>query len=248
MSSLSTFNSDTGHATGSLDVHLLGVVDFDSAQFLQERTVFDLSGRSDSNGVLYLCEHQPMITVGREGRSSQILADRHELTVRQMEIRWLNRGGGCFVHAPGQLAIYPIVPLDRLNIGLSQYRHLLEESIIDVCRELKVSAWRRPDQPGVFCRCGQVAHLGVGVKSWVAYQGMFLNVSPILDLLRMTQPNNCGERVTSLAVQRTRITSMHKVRESVIRNLSIRLGYEKSFLFTGHPLLQRTKRQVYVNA
>ncbi len=29
----------------------------------------------------------------------------------QIEVRWVNRGGGCLVHCPGQLAVYPIVPL-----------------------------------------------------------------------------------------------------------------------------------------
>ena len=248
MSQPTTINCFAEQASNSLDVHLLGVVDYDSALFLQERMLFDLSCRNDTKGALFLCEHPPMVTVGREGSRSHILADSHDLISRQMEVRRVNRGGGCLVHAPGQLAVYPVLPLDRLHIGLAAYRQLLEESLIDVCRELKVQAERREDEPGVFCRCGQVAHLGVAVKSWVSYHGMFINVSPMLDLLRMVESNRCGERVTSLAAQRMRATPMHKVRESVIRNLTARLEYEKSYLYTGHPLLKRTKRKVYVHA
>ncbi|MCH7990732.1 MAG: lipoyl(octanoyl) transferase LipB [Planctomycetes bacterium] len=248
MTLASTLTSTTQSASGSLDVYLLGVVDFDSALFLQERTLYDLAGRDDSNGVLIICEHPPMITVGREGSRSHILADSHELTSRQLDVRRLNRGGGCFVHAPGQLAIYPILPLDRLQLGLAEYRQLLEESLIDVCRDLKVPAFRREDESGVFCRCGQIGHIGIAVKSWTSYHGMFLNVSPMPELMRLVKSNRCGEKVTTLSVQRQRVTPMHTVRESVIRNLSLRLGYEKSYLYTGHPLLRRTKRKAYAHA
>ena len=248
MTLASTLTSATQSASGSLDVYLLGVVDFDSALFLQERTLYDLVGRDDSNGVLIVCEHPPMITVGREGSRSHILGDSHELTSRQLDVRRLNRGGGCFVHAPGQLAVYPILPLDRLQIGLSDYRHLLEECLIGVCRDLKVSAFRREDEPGVFCRCGQIGHLGIAVKSWTSYHGMFLNVSPMPELMRLARSNRCGEKVTTLSAQRQRVTPMHTVRESVVRNLSLRLGYEKFYLYTGHPLLRRTKRKTYAHA
>jgi lipoyl(octanoyl) transferase len=248
MTLASTLTSTTKSASRSLDVYLLGVVDFDSALFLQERTLYDLSDRGDSNGVLIVCEHPPMITVGREGSRSHIVCDSHELTSRQMDVRRLNRGGGCFVHAPGQLAIYPILPLGRLQIGLAEYRHLLEECLIDVARDLKVPAYRREDEPGIFCRCGQIGHLGVAVKSWTSYHGMFLNVSPIPELMRLVMSNRCGEKVTTLSAQRQRVTPMHTVRESVIRNLSKRLGYAKSYLYTRHPLLRRTKRNVYAHA
>jgi hypothetical protein len=41
---------------------------------------------------------------------------------------------------------------------------------------------------------------------------------------------------------------MSMVRESVIRNLSRRLGYAEYSLFTGHPLLKRTRRVINVYA
>jgi len=244
MSSSSTIHVSLDRASNSLEVYLLGCVDFDSALFLQERLVHEISARNDLQGGLLLCEHPPLISVGREGSRSHLLVEPRELVSQQMEIRWVNRGGGCLVHAPGQLAVYPIVPLDRLRIGLAEFRHLLEESIIDVSRELRVPAWRRTDEPGIWCRCGQFASLGVAVKSWVAYHGLFINVCPAPQLLKLVQSNRSGERMTSLATQRLRVTSMHKVRESLVRNLAARLGYEHFHLYTGHPLLRRIKRRV----
>lgn len=238
----------TADTSATLEVRLLGTVDFESALWLQERLVDDVAGRNDATGGLLLCEHPPILTIGREGSRAHLLASPEELTARQLEIRWLNRGGGCLVHVPGQLAVYPIVPLDRLGIGLAEYRCRLEESVLDVCRELRVPAHRRCDEPGVWCRYGQVAHVGVAVKSWVAYHGMFLNVSPALQWLRLVQSNDHGNRVSSLSAARRRPVPMHQVRESVIRHLAVRLGYQRHHVYTGHPLLRRTIKKVYVHA
>ena len=232
----------------SLEVHLLGLVDFESVLFLQERLVYEISGRNDRQGGLLLCEHPPMVTIGREGSRGHIRVDSRELTSRQMTVRWLNRGGGCLVHAPGQLAVYPILPLDRLELGLTDYRRRLEDAIRDVSRELHVPTWTRDEEPGVWCRLGQLAQIGVAVKSWTSYHGAYVNVAPSLDLMRLVQSNRSGEPVTSLAAQRGRATAMHSVREGLVRHLVRRLGYERFHLYTGHPLLRRTTRKVYVGA
>lgn len=248
MTEVSTTWSLADRASDALEVHLLGLVDFESALFLQERMVYEIGGRHDKLGGLLICEHPPLVTVGREGSRAHILVDQRELTSRQIDVRWLNRGGGCLVHAPGQLAVYPVMPLDRLGLGLDDYRGRLEESVAEVCREMRISPHLRDDEPGVWTRLGQVAHLGVAVRFSIAYHGIFINVCPEPGLMRLVQANRSGERVSSLAVERTRRTSMHAVRESVIRNLSAQLGYEQSHLYTGHPLLRRTYRKVHVHA
>jgi lipoate-protein ligase B len=238
----------TRRSSASLEVHLLGLVDFESALVLQERLVYEISGRDDTQGALLLCEHPPIVTIGREGSRAHIGVEYRELTARRMDVRWLNRGGGCLVHAPGQLAAYPILPLDRLGLGIADYRRRLEEGVLDVCRELHVAAWRRADQPGLWCRLGQFAQVGAAVKQWTSYHGLFLNVAPSLDLMRLVYTNPACEPVTSLAAQRERVTEMHRVREALVRHLAQRLGYEQFHLYTGHPLLRRTKRKIYVDA
>ena len=234
--------------TSPLEVYLLGVVDFESAVALQNRMVYDISGRDDCQGALLICEHPPLITVGREGSRSDILVDERELTARQMNVRWVNRGGGSVVHALGQLAVYPVLPLDRLQIGLSDYRQRLENSVIDVCQELHVEATRDEREPGVFCRCGQFASLGVAIKSWVSYHGLYINVSPSMELMRLAASTNSQQRVTSLSTQRVRRTSMHSVREAIVRRLRERLGYDRFHVYSGHPLLKRTRKRIHVPA
>ncbi|HUG93228.1 MAG TPA: hypothetical protein VML55_20470 [Planctomycetaceae bacterium] len=228
-----------------LEVYLLGVVDFESALFLQERLVYEISGRNDRQGALLVCEHPPIVTVGREGSRAHIRAEPRELAARLISVRWLNRGGGCFVHAPGQLVACPIVPLDRLGLGLADYRERLELAVVDAAGEQRVPAFRRDDEPGVWSRRGQFAHVGVAVKSWVAYHGVYVNVAPAPELMRLVQANRAGERVTSLAALRERTVPMSTVREALIRRLVARLGYARFHIYTGHPLLRRTQQRVY---
>jgi lipoate-protein ligase B len=249
MDSLSTAQKSSLRAEpGALEVYLLGLVDFDSALFLQDRLVYEIAGRSDAQGALLVCEHPPIVTIGREGSRAHVLAEPRDLVARQMDVRWLNRGGGTLVHAPGQLAIYPILPLERLGIGLAEYRRRLEQSVIDTAAEVHVPAHRRPDEPGVWCRTGQFAFLGAAVKGWISYHGMFVNVSPTTDMLDLVRSVKPGDRVTTLAAQRCRLTSMHAVRAGLVRNLARQLGYERHHLYTGHPLLRRTTRKIYVHA
>jgi len=232
----------------SLEVYLLGRVDFEAAVQLQERWIYEISGRKDRLGALFLCEHPPVVTIGREGSRSQLLADERELRSRLMELHWLNRGGGALVHAPGQLAAYPVIPLDRLGLGVADYRAALERAMIGACDELKVAATRDPRVPGIFCRTGQLGWIASGISNWITHQGLFLNVSPAMHLLRLVATAPDLPPATSLAAQKTRPVSMHSVREHLIRHLALHLGYDRWHLYTGHPSLTRTRKKVHVPA
>ena len=234
--------------TSSLDVFLLGTLDLGAAMSLEERMRIEIAGRSDTHGSIIVCEHPPSVTIGREGSFADVLVDREELVSRGIEVRWVNRGGGTFVHLPGQLSVYVVVPLERLNLGLVSYRSALENSVIAMAAELKVTAERGSVAPGSVCRCGQFAFIGAAVRDGVSHGGLHVNVSlpqDVLDLIRWT---DSGVRVTSLSSQRTRPTAMSTVRESLIRNIARSLGYEGYNIYTGHPLLHRTVRKVYVYA
>ena len=95
------------------EAYLLGSVDFEACLALQQRLVYEAAGRDDGQITLLLCEHPLTITVGRQGSRADIrLGQSASWKAGGSRSRWVNRGGGCLVHAPGQLAIYPIVPLE----------------------------------------------------------------------------------------------------------------------------------------
>ena len=249
MSEISPSNPLNWSDASQLDVRLLGTVDFESAQFLQERLVYEVSGRVDRFGGLFLCEHPPLITVGRSGSRAHVLLEQKDLASRGLQVRWLNRGGGCLVHAPGQLAVYPVVPIKRLGLGLRDYRAALVGSVLDLCAELEIAAWLLDRNSGIVAgRGGAFAFVGAAVKRWIAYQGMFVNVNPLMQMQRLVSVTGGNVRATSLEALRARAIAMSTVRESLIRNLAPRLGYAEYQIFTGHPLLVRTRRVTNVYA
>src|SRR5690348_13584621 len=103
----------------TLEIFTLGLVDFEDAQRLQRRLVYDLGERG--GGALILCEHPPTISVGRSGSWAHIRADFDELRDLGIAVHWVNRGGGCVLHMPGQLAAYLALPLQRLGLDLHGY-------------------------------------------------------------------------------------------------------------------------------
>jgi lipoate-protein ligase B len=233
---------------GRLEVHLLGLVDFDAMLGLQEQQIYELSGRDDLFGMLFLCEHPPIISMGREASRSQLLLDDDELARRELAVRWVSRGGGAFIHAPGQLAIYLQIPLARLGLGLSDFRQLFEESLVSACRELKIPAKRQSDEAGIWSRGGQLACFGAGVKSWITCQGMFLNLSIDPALLHLTVANPLGSRSTSVQSQRLDPIPTSRVRATIIDKIAEHFGYDSPEVSTGHPLLKRTTQRVLLHA
>src|SRR3954447_4590555 len=142
-----------------LEVYMLGLVDFDDAQRLQRRLVYDLGDRGGAS--LVLCEHPPTISVGRSGSRLHIALDDDELRSLGVKVHWVNRGGGCVLHLPGQIAAYFALPLDRLNHNLQRYLDLLHAAVIGVLAEFDLKGTTRSDQAGVFLGQARVASIGV---------------------------------------------------------------------------------------
>lgn len=233
-----------GRASDALEVYLLGRVDFDAALFLQERMVSELQQRNDRYGVLLLCEHPPMVSIGRDGTLADLIAEPEEFAAREMPIHRVSRGGGTLVHAPGQIAAYPILPLDRLGLGIAEFQQRLTAAVIATAGEQQVVASPTQEPPGTECRCGQFGWIGSAVQTWTSWHGLFLNVNPVLDLMRLVRSTSNSGRIASLSQQRMLPIPMHRVRESLIRHLAEQFGYEDMHPFTGHPLLSRTQRRV----
>lgn len=236
--------SQQNRRVGALEVFLLGKLDFYSCIKLQERLAYEIAGKKDDGGCLLLCEHPPTISMGREASQSQLRCDIDELKALQIKTHWINRGGAGCVHVPGQLGIYPILPLNRLSIGPCEYRNRLEKIMQSACTIQKVDTFRKPQFPGLFARGGQIGWVGAAIRFEVAYHGCFLNVSPSLDRIRLLKSVDGSNDVSSLSAELATRVSMNSVRESVIQSLADSLGYDRVQLHTRHPLLKRTRQKV----
>lgn len=230
----------------SLSVHLLGLVDFDAALAVQRHLVSETHASQRQTAHLILCEHPPGVSIGREGSRADLLVEETELQSRQMAIRWVSRGGATWVHLPGQLAAYLVVPVERRQQSAGAFRQALLRALQGTAADQRVAAWRSEASPGLATRYGQVGFLGATIKDGVSEFGCVLNVSTPPEALELIRWRSAEDRVSCLAAARMRPLDMAGVRESLIRRLAQALDYSTYHLFTGHPLLTRTRRTAYV--
>ncbi|HEV3168667.1 MAG TPA: lipoyl(octanoyl) transferase LipB [Isosphaeraceae bacterium] len=234
-----------------LEIYLLGTIEFEDAQQLQRRLVYDL-GEDGGGGALVLCEHPPTFTVGRSGSRFHIVPDDDELRDREIRVHWVNRGGGCVLHLPGQLAGYLALPLHRVGLNLKTYVDGLHSALGSALEEFDLPSSTRTDAPGLFLGEARVASVGIAVNRWIAYYGFTLNVGPYLepfDLLEEPGGNLLPIRQTSMEARRQRPAPMAKVREAVVRQLELTFGLERHHIYTEHPLIRRKARpHVYVQS
>jgi lipoyl(octanoyl) transferase len=221
----------------ALQVYLLGRVDFETLLRFQRRLHFEITG-DRRQAALIVCEHPALITVGRQGSRSHIHLEADELQLRGWPIRWVNRGGGCMLHVPGQLALYPILPLDRMRCGIAAYLQNLNESIRAALDDFSIHAGLRTDDDGVWVGPRLLAALGVSVRDWVTSYGAYVNIHPALDLFRhVTVSSHEHQPMTSLERERRGPVRPALVRERLIEHFRSRFGFSRIALFSDHPAL-----------
>jgi len=154
---------------------------------------------------LLLCEHDPVVTLGRSANPAHVLTPQAELSRRGVEVHPASRGGDVTYHGPGQLVGYPIV---RLRGGVLGHLTAMARAITGVLGELGIEAsWRREtpglwvggagDDPGA-----KICAFGVHVHRRVAIHGFALNVAGALAGFDLIVP--CGlaaSRTTSIAAE-----------------------------------------------
>lgn len=165
-----------------LEVRRLGRTLFEEAYALQKELV-TARGEGRIGDVLILTEHDPVVTVGRGTDVSSV--DSVGPPVHEIE-----RGGEATYHGPGQLVAYVIRALPEGERDLHAYLRDLEEVIIGVLGEFKLSAERCEGQTGVWIGRKKIASIGVAVSRWVTYHGLALNLHTDLAAFHEFRP--CG--------------------------------------------------------
>ena len=140
-----------------ISVVQLGAIDYATGLCLQQRLI-ELRKDGRIGDVLLLLEHTPVITLGRNAKSKNILASPELLAQRGVEVFECDRGGDVTFHGPGQLVGYPISDLrgfgtsdgKRKTLGAIEYVRKLEEVLIRTCADFGISANRIPGLTGVW--------------------------------------------------------------------------------------------------
>ena len=228
-----------------LEIYLLGLVDFEDVQQLQRRLVYDLGDRGGAS--LVLCEHPPTISVGRSGSRLHINADDAQLRALGIKVHWVNRGGGCVLHLPGQLAAYLALPLAPPRLNLQRYLDRLHAAIVGGARRIRPAGDLPPGHAG--CVPGQGAGRerrrgGQPLDRLPRADGERRAVPELVRADRSTGPGltPAGGRCSGRRRWRRGGSGPHrcrKVRETLIRQIEAVFGLERHHVYTDHPLIRR---------
>lgn len=219
-----------------LEAYLFGLMDFDAALHMQQRFI-DQVEADRQRSFLMLCEHPPLVSVGRQGSWAHILG-RDNAT--KNPIRWVNRGGGCFFHHPGQIAVYSVLALDRFGLSIAGYLDRLQGVLATVLDDFCLKPQCDRNTREVLCSGRVIASLGIAVTDWVAYFGGILHVQSHHSGRRSGPAGPLANSLhTSIERERRGPVRSAMVRERLLEYYAARFGCERTSLFLDHPSLRR---------
>jgi lipoyl(octanoyl) transferase len=167
-----------------ISVVQLGTISYSEGLRLQQKLV-ELRKAGEIGDVLLLLEHTPVITLGRNAKTANVLASTEALAVRGVEVFDCDRGGDVTFHGPGQIVGYPIfdlrgfsrenssqpsavshqeesaafaresLPAGRKTLGVVDYVRRLEEVLIRTCGDFGIATKPVPGLTGVWTEPSQ---------------------------------------------------------------------------------------------
>ncbi|MDE2028422.1 MAG: hypothetical protein KGJ11_07765, partial [Candidatus Omnitrophica bacterium] len=82
--------------------------------------------------------------------------------------------------------------------NLKAYMETLEELAVDLLRNFGILAISVPGQRGVFVGTDKIVSIGVGVRKWITYHGLGINVNTDLSFFDLIKPCGLNVRMTSM--------------------------------------------------
>ena len=166
-------------------------------------------------GRVLFVEHDPVYTAGRATPASELRPD----------IVAIERGGRITYHGPGQLVVYPIVPLPRRD--LRDWLRRLERFGVAVAAAFGLDAEPSVDGTGVFVAGRKVASIGVAVKHWINLHGIAINVA--MDPTPWQAVRPCGlapDIMSDLSTAASRPIAMAEATAAAAAAVSVLTGQE----------------------
>ena len=213
-----------------------GTKDYEEMLTIQRQTFAEMVERKKhglpiEDEYIYMVEHNPVITLGKHAKTTNILLDGEELSKRGIETHYIERGGDVTYHGPGQLVAYPILDLETHHMGVKDYVNMLEEGVILTLSEFGIRGERVAGASGVWLDAGtdkerKICALGVKCSRYITMHGLALNVNT--DLKGFSMINPCGfidKGVTTMALEKHKTMDFNKVKEALGEKLRILLGY-----------------------
>lgn len=144
---------------------------------LQTRLVERVQHEQGKKAYILVGEHFPTYTLGRREHSTyNSIAKTLSVDNPQADVVCVGRGGQATYHGPGQLCLYPIMDIRKINAtaGLHWYSDRLIGLLKGAVESLGLEATDKCT--GVHTKSGKVGFVGFQVSRWVTSYGISLNV------------------------------------------------------------------------
>ena len=158
----------------------LGVVNYHETLDLMKSHI----QQADFNNEIWLLEHPPIFTLGTAANKNHIL-DAKDIPVVQSD-----RGGEVTYHGPGQLVVYFLLDVKRLNFGPKKLVSTIQEFVKDLLASLSIDCNFVEGAPGVYVDKKKIASIGLRISKGKSYHGISINFD--MDLSPFKRINPCG--------------------------------------------------------
>ena len=158
----------------------LGVVNYHKTLDLMKSHI----QQADFNNEIWLLEHPPIFTLGTAADQNHIL-DAKDIPVVQSD-----RGGEVTYHGPGQLVIYFLLDVKKLNLGPKKLVSTIQEFVRNLLADLSIDCNFVEDAPGVYVDKKKIASIGLRISKGKSYHGISINFD--MNLSPFKQINPCG--------------------------------------------------------
>ena len=133
---------------------------------------------------IWLLEHPPIFTLGTA-------ADRsHILNAKEIPVVQSDRGGEVTYHGPGQLVIYFLLDIKKLDFSPKKLVLIIQNFVKDLLKQVSIDCNFVEGAPGVYVDKKKIASIGLRISKGKTYHGISLNFD--MDLSPFKQINPCG--------------------------------------------------------
>tara|TARA_B100000674_G_C37720272_1_gene859441 strand:- start:231 stop:833 length:603 start_codon:yes stop_codon:yes gene_type:complete len=158
----------------------LGIVNYHETLDLMKSHI-----RSENfNNEIWLLEHPPIFTLGTAADLN------HILNAKDIPVVQSDRGGEVTYHGPGQLVIYFLLDVKKLDFGPKKLIHAIQSFVKDLLKEISIDCNFIEGAPGVYVDKKKIASIGLRISKGKSYHGISLNFD--MDLSPFKQINPCG--------------------------------------------------------
>jgi len=197
-----------------------GLANYREALQLQHR-LREKRRRGEIPNTVLILEHQPVITLGARQSANILLAGREDLAQRHIDVVDIRRGGGTTAHNPGQLVFYPILNLQQLNLGISEYIRELESIGVELLEQLGVQAKRRKGFPGLWVTNHQAPNEESSNAHDVTSRKNELNSSSVSSQRHTICDIRHTSKIASIGVRVSKFITYHGMAINIQNDLSI---------------------------